>query len=68
MPSGYAISGRVALLWFTHIHMQDRLDKSHSALAEAQLKIEEAIGWSTRIFHLLPICVTVFNLNASESK
>ena len=34
----------MALLWFTHIHMQDRLDKSHSALAEAQLKIEEAIG------------------------
>ena len=29
----------MALFWSTYTHMHDRLDKSHSALAEARLKI-----------------------------
>ena len=33
------ISFSRALFWSTHTHLQDRLDKSSSALADARLKI-----------------------------
>ena len=51
--------GGVVLFWSTHIHMQDRLDKPCSALAEAWLKIIQKYRCQQWIKHIF--LLTYFN-------
>ena len=51
--------GGVVLFWSTHIHMQDRLDKPRSALAEARLKIIQKYRCQQWIKHIF--LLTYFN-------
>ena len=57
--------GGVSLFWSTYIHTHDRLDKLHSALAEAQLKNRIKARSLSRVFRTHEKSRTLLAVNSS---